>query len=244
MGRLMFNKYSNTGSSVIEVLVAVGIFIIIAVTSLSAIIGATNIGRLTQEQTEASQLAQQGYEATVSIRNNDWTNLANGTYGLNNTGSQWVFSGSSDVDVSGKFTRTVTIESVNRDGNNAIVTSGGTADPDTKKITINVAWSPSPTRNNNIQFVSYLTNWQFTSFTGTSGGGGGPTPVPTIAPTAGPTPTPGVSATCAPHCISQSYSTGTCRQNTQQCNNNGETYEAGGNGECQVPNSDTCCCAP
>lgn len=163
----MFNKTNlNAGSSVIEILVAMGIFVVISVTALSAIIGATNIGRLTQEQTQASQLAQQGFEATSSIRNNNWDSLVNGTHGLSTAGSQWSFSGTSDVDSSGKFTRSITIESVNRDANNVIVTSGGTLDEDTKKITINVAWSPSPSRSNNVSFVSYLTNWQFTSYSG------------------------------------------------------------------------------
>jgi Tfp pilus assembly protein PilV len=234
----MFNKkLNNAGSSVIEVLVAVGIFVIISVTALSAIIGATNIGRLTKEQTQAAQFAQQGYEASVSIKNNDWTNLVNGTHGLSSAGSQWSFSGGSDVDSSGKFTRTILIESVNRDANNVIVNSGGTVDENTKKITINVAWNPSPTRSNDVTYVSYLTNWQLTSFEGSSGGG--PTPTP-------PAPTPTTAPTsCAQICTNNSYSTGTCRKNAANCNKNGETRVTDGDIFCTGGSkADTCCCAP
>ncbi|OIP73562.1 MAG: hypothetical protein AUK08_03250 [Candidatus Pacebacteria bacterium CG2_30_36_39] len=244
----MFNKKTIlTGSSIIEVLVAVGIFVIISVTAISAVIGSTNIGRLTQDQTKAQAFAEQGNEAVLSMKNRDWTLITTGIHGLAESGGNWIFSGSSDQDSSGKFTRTTTVETVQRNGAHVIVASGGTIDDNTKKITVSVKWQPSPNRNNNVQFVTYVTNWQLTELVKTSNPSV-PTPTPTLPPgpttPPTPTPTPGISTSCAPYCITNGYSTGTCRQNITQCKNAGEISTPGGNSSCQVPNSDTCCCKP
>lgn len=66
------------------------------------------------------------------------------------------------------------------------------------------------------------------------------TPVPTVTST--PTPT-SVSSLCNNYCITNSYSAGTCRENSVQCSHNGETYKSGGDTYCTGgPSADTCCC--
>jgi hypothetical protein len=67
-----------------------------------------------------------------------------------------------------------------------------------------------------------------------------PTPTPTIRPTA--TPTTVVVNSCASYCRSQNYSTGTCRQNAQQCSKNNEVNASGGNSYCQSGKNSECCC--
>jgi len=225
----MFNN-NHLGTSVIEILVAIGIFVIISTAALSAMIGATNLGRLTKEQLQATQLAQQGFEATVSIKNNDWNSLVVGSHGLNLVNNSWIFTGTSDLDPTSKFTRTIVIDQVNRDSNHIIITSGGTLDPETKKITVNVSWQPSPTRNNNVTYTSYLTHWQFTKED------------IEIITTPQPTPTP---SSCQQVCLYNSYTAGTCRANNGACNVNGETRVSAGDVFCTGgQNVDTCCCAP
>lgn len=50
--------------------------------------------------------------------------------------------------------------------------------------------------------------------------------------------------TCNSYCISFGYGNGTCRQNPQQCANNGEIHLGGGDAYCGGgPPHDTCCCA-
>ncbi len=48
--------------------------------------------------------------------------------------------------------------------------------------------------------------------------------------------------TCGNYCMNNSYLGGVCRQNAQQCLNNSETYESGGNGYCPGPPQTHCCC--
>jgi len=218
----MFNN--SQGQSVVEVIVAVAIFIIIAGSSVIAILGSLSSTRLAEEETQASLIAVEGLEAVESIRNQDWDNLTNGNYGLSKSGGTWTFSGSSDdPDGTGKFSRIVTINDVERDGNGDIVTSGGTIDEDTKSVTSTITWDFTPTRQNTVTLTSFLTNWQ-------KGSGSGAAGAPSIT-------------TCDEYCTSVGYSSGTCRQNTQQCANNDEDYKPAGDQYCTGgANEDTCCC--
>lgn len=213
--------------SIIEVIIAVALFVIIAGSTTIVVLGSFSSTRLAKEEVKATLIAEEGLEAVQSIRNQDWNNLSVGTYGLSNSGGNWVFSGSSDVDPSGRYTRTITVSQVERDGNGDVISTGGTVDDQTYLINVNVSWDFTPTRNNMVELNQYLTDWQLSVGAGSGGGGTG-----------------GVT-TCSDYCVSQSYSTGTCRANANQCNNNGETYESVGDTYCTGGGgADTCCCAP
>lgn len=152
--------FQFSGQSVVEIIVAISITIIIASTAVAAVLGALSSSRLSEEESFAANFASECFEAVTSLRNQSWSNLADGTYGLSNSGGVWVFSGSSDLDPSGRFTRTAQISSVQRDANHDLVDSGGTLDQETKKVTCTVNWYYTPVRLNTVTFVSYLTNWQ------------------------------------------------------------------------------------
>jgi hypothetical protein len=139
-------------------------------------------------------------EAVRNIRDENFSNLTDGTFGLTSTGNQWNLSGASDTtDI---FTRAVTISAV--DANRKLVTS-------------TVTWQQNPQRAGSVQAVTYLTNWRVSA-----------------APTS-----------CNDYAVGQGYASGTCRQNTQQCTNNGETYLSGGDQYCTGgPSADTCCALP
>ena len=77
---------------------------------------------------------QQAFEAVTSIRNRGWQYLTNGTHGVTNVSGQWEFAGASDT-LDAAYSRRVIVESVERDGNDDIVDTGGTDDIDTKHIT-------------------------------------------------------------------------------------------------------------
>ena len=91
-----------------------------------------------------------------------------------------------------------------------------TVDADRKQIDAQVTWQQNPQRTGTVSLVTYLTNWQDEM----------------------------VQANCDTYCqdLGLGYTAGICRINPQQCNNNGETYESGGDQYCTVGNKDTCCC--
>lgn len=147
-----------SGFGIIEIIVAMGIMIIIAATGATTVLHSFSANRLGDEETGATRFAQEGVEAVRSLKNQNWTNLAVGTYGVDNAGGTWIFSGSSDT--SGKYTRQIVISQVQRDLNGDIVTSGGSVDSDTLRATSTVTWEFAPTRNNTVSLVTYLTNFE------------------------------------------------------------------------------------
>lgn len=226
------------GFSIVEVIVAILIFVMFAASSIVTLLSSLSSGRLASEQEIAQNLALQGIEAVESIRNQSWENfLNNGNYGIDNSLGYWRFNGSSDL-INNRYSRVITLEPVERDANGDIVASGGVVDPDTKKITSTVSWKFTSARNENAQLVSYLTNWQTAS--GPSGGTG---PGPTVTPGATPTLTPPPLYTCTQFCISQGYVNGACARNAGACSSAGYSYVGGGDIYCTGgPSADTCCC--
>lgn len=151
---------SHCGQSVVEIIIAVGLFSIIAGSSIIAILSSFSSTRLSEEYTMATAIATEGLEAAQSIRNQSWSALTNGAHGLSNSGGTWAFSGTTDIDASGRFTRTVTLSSVQRNNAGDIVASGGTVDAETKLVTASVTWNFTESRSNTVTLVQYLTNWQ------------------------------------------------------------------------------------
>lgn len=151
------NKKLSAGFGIIEVIVAMGIFVIIAVTGVSTVTHSFSINRLSEETSTAHLFAQEGIEAARSIRNQDWTDMVAGTHGVSNAGNAWSFSGSNNI--SGKYTRQITVAQGQRDGSGNIVDSGGSADSDLVKVTSEVSWDFSPTRANNVTLETYFTNF-------------------------------------------------------------------------------------
>lgn len=91
-------------------------------------------------------------------------------------------------------------------------------DANRKQVIATVTWPQTPQRSGTVTLTTYLTNWNKA------------TPI----------------SSCDIYCQSLgTYTTGTCRENTQQCTNNSETYESGGDAYCTGgENADTCCCKP
>lgn len=149
----------QTGQSLLELLVAMGIFVLVVASIMFVAMDAHLANRQGSERTKATLLAQEGTEATTSIKNRGWKYLSPGQHGLTSEPNQyWEFTGNTDtID---QYTRQVAVELVQRDQNGTIVPSGGTTDLDTKKVTARVNWSFQPNRPSEVALTSYLTNWR------------------------------------------------------------------------------------
>lgn len=146
--------------SLIEIILAIAIFMILAVSGVSTILQSFTVNKLGEEQTNADLYAQEGLEAVRSIKNRSWSNLTASTQtkGLDTSGGSWAFSGTQDAK--DKYTRQILLSQVNRDGSGNIVESGGTVDPDTLKVTSSVNWNFSGPRNDTISYSTYMTNFR------------------------------------------------------------------------------------
>lgn len=132
---------NQAGFSVVEVLLASTVFAVL----VTALVGAMLFGQQSAAaggtRARASLIAEEGLEAIRNIRDGAYTNLADGTYGLTQSGNQWVLSGASDTtDV---FTRQI------------IIASNGT---NRKTVTSRVSW-PQGATTAQVEASTQLTNW-------------------------------------------------------------------------------------
>jgi len=138
------------GQTLVELLIAIGIFVVVVSSFAFFILNSYVSGRLAKEITIANFLAEEGIEATRSIRDNYWNDLTTGTHGLVISENTWIFQGAEE-DFS---------TLLNNGIRKIIIEDLSLADPDRKKVISKVAWQFRPDRTQEINLVSYLTNWQ------------------------------------------------------------------------------------
>lgn len=95
---------------------------------------------------QATFILEEGVEAVKGRRDSGWAaNIASLTldndYWLNFSGGTWTLTSASQPFIDQRFDRSVRISAVRRNSSDDIADTGGTIDPDTKKITVSVAWS-------------------------------------------------------------------------------------------------------
>lgn len=148
----------QTGQNLIEVIIALALFLLFAAGFLTLGSRYLNTAQKSRDLREVQLINQESFEALQSVAYRDWSLISDGTYGLDESGSQWTLQGTPDI-IEDKYTRTILIESVYRDDNCNIVTSGGNSDLDTKKVTVQLAWNVGGAANS--QTASrHFTNWK------------------------------------------------------------------------------------
>ena len=171
VSRFMFQ---DRGQTLMELLLALGIFAFIMTAVFSLVFGGLTTGLRTEEQDFATMFAQEGLDAARSIRDTNWdtfitANDAPNTHGVVNLAAGgWAWggdnSGTNNETTKGarKYTREIFVENVSRE-NGDIVQTGGTDDPHTKKITSRVKWNNGLALQD-ISLSEYLTDWMYSEF--------------------------------------------------------------------------------
>jgi type II secretory pathway pseudopilin PulG len=159
---IYFNKKKNNpGFTIIEVLFACAIISVSVFAVMQTAQKGIQLSDYALKKSEASFLLEEGAEAVKSIRDNNWTtisslildipyhlyfNTSTKTWGLD-TNTTNLIGCIPSYPLDSVFDRTVTISSVGRDINDDILTSGGTIDPKTKKVTVTATWTSSGSFN-------------------------------------------------------------------------------------------------
>ena len=161
------NQFGNKkGISIIEILVVIAIII----TALSSLLGLASfslgVSALIKQTNQGNLLSQEVMEAVRNFRDGtSWDvdgfgKLATSTDyypQATSSPSKWqLVQGIENID---GFTRKVVFEDVMRDSNSNIVESGGTYNPNTKKVIVTVSWKERG-REHKLEIFTYLTNWK------------------------------------------------------------------------------------
>lgn len=151
----------RNGFTLIEIVVGVAILVGVFI-SLGGI--ANYVVRLSSDanlRIRSAFLAIEGIEAVKAMRNQGWAAyVAPLTSGVDQyllfSADRWLAT-TTPGTIDGIFTRTIRFENASRDGSDDIVMSGGTNDPNTKKVTVTVSWAGHGIQRRDI-IATYITN--------------------------------------------------------------------------------------
>jgi len=136
-------KKHLSGQLLIELLLAISVAGILLPALFSMIIASREGNAQQQQRVQASALVREAEEVIRSVREIGWDQFAayqlQTPYKIQRQGNTWsLVLGSETVQ---GFTRTIRIGAVNRDVTGVIVTTGGTLDPSTRRVIIQVSWN-------------------------------------------------------------------------------------------------------
>lgn len=135
---LIFNK----AFSLVELLVSISIFLIFVIAVGDVTVNVSKETRNSANKQRAAVLAEEAIEASRNIRDANFVNLVDGTYGLSTSSNQWSFAGTSDLtDI---FTRVINVSTINANQ---------------KKVDVQITWADQQSGNNSFSASTYLTNW-------------------------------------------------------------------------------------
>jgi len=156
--------FSSKGQLLVELLLAIAVAGILLPTIFVGFLSSREGKGQQALRVRASALARAGEEIVRAISQDDWAKVdENGIYHVLSSGGIWsLAAGAETID---EFTRSITISDVMRDSALSIVESGGSVDPSTKKVEVEVAWDaflPSSVRS-----IFYITRRENISYTET-----------------------------------------------------------------------------
>lgn len=173
MAWLMCSSHKQQGQTLMESIIALAIFSLIAAALASLLLGGSSGSLEGSERTHADALAQEGLEAVRSIRDRGWNELAYSASGVSAVGGEWVLDGEGTSDSEPPFTRQILKTAVCRSaGGDITICPGAATDPDTFYITSRVTWQSSGGASLTHSRSSYITNWDSKLWTQTDWAGG------------------------------------------------------------------------
>lgn len=131
------------GFSTVEIVLAIAVFSLLVLGLAGGLLYSVQSTKVIGLNNKANYLADEGIEAVRNIRDENFANLVNGTYGLSIVSNRWTLTGSQDV--TDNFTRVITISTV---------------DTYTKKVTSRVTWPKQNSKVNSVSTSVQLTDWR------------------------------------------------------------------------------------
>lgn len=149
------------GIGLVEVVVGAGILSLAGVALLITYGLYVRVASFAPRPIQAAFLEDEGMEAMRTLRDKSWANIsgltASTTYYLSFNASTTSWTTTTTPSMIDKiFSRTIVLSTVNRDANNDI-SSSGSNDPNTRKVTISVSWFKDNATTTK-QLIGYLTN--------------------------------------------------------------------------------------
>lgn len=142
----MEQKNNNSGSLIVELLIAFGLMSVLLPALLTGLVSSVNGGEGYGERVQATALLREGEETVRSIRATGWNNLQNGVFHTTIESGSWNLEAGSELI--NDFTRKITISELN---------------PSLKKVDVEITWDSTISRTAQSTFYisRYLGNTVF-----------------------------------------------------------------------------------
>jgi Tfp pilus assembly protein PilV len=152
-----FKHHLEKGSLLLEALVAIGV----AAAYMTALVGFVVVAnRGSDRAVEIQQAVWNTNEGISALRAVPFASLTPTLTGaITFATSSWTLATNGPQTLPDGSTRLVKIESVSRDASCAVVASGGTVDPDSKKLTSITTWIDTAGRTHDTTTTTLRTNW-------------------------------------------------------------------------------------
>jgi Tfp pilus assembly protein PilV len=141
-------KKCTTGFTLVEVLIACSIITMTIFALFSAAQKGVSVSNQALRQTQAITLLEEGADAVKSIRDTQWSTIANLTDGatyylsFDNSTNVWTLTTTPAQPIDGIFKRSLVFQTATRDSNDDLAL-GGTPDDHTKKVSVTVTFPSS-----------------------------------------------------------------------------------------------------
>lgn len=156
----MSNKDSMKSFSLVELILAIGIFSIFTIGALGYLLTSYKITLSNSDYLKADIYLQSGIDILTFIKRANWESVKSGNYGLSFDGSKWNLVPDYVDIIDSKYKRSVSISDVFRDQNGKIVNTGGDLDQYTKKIIIKLSWELQNKSTQTLTKEVYQMNWE------------------------------------------------------------------------------------
>jgi type II secretory pathway pseudopilin PulG len=153
------------GYGLVELVLAIGIFAAIASTLVLIVVDSTRTLDNTRARSRASYLTQEINSAIIMMKSKSWFSVIVHT----NDGPKYIeyvdgdYQIQSGQGVKSGFTYSFEILPANRDEHGYLVDTGGTVDPHTRLVQIDIQWTDFLGRSNSISPKIYINDWETNS---------------------------------------------------------------------------------
>jgi len=140
---MIIRSQSESGSGLIEVVVAAAVVSLVALSFLGTFASLSRFHQRDMLAIKGQLLAEEGLEALRLMKSADWSVLSSIPVGqtryLALAPAAWSATTTPEI-VDGVFSRSFRLSSVARDSLDSIASSGGTVDPETLLAEVSVSW--------------------------------------------------------------------------------------------------------
>jgi prepilin-type N-terminal cleavage/methylation domain-containing protein len=152
----------HNGFSLLEVIIALGIFSLLFVSIISLTLGSFSFLSYGRAYMEANELAHEAVEALESISQDSWNEIVYARSAVSFVSGSWSLAGEGTVEQIDEYLRTIDFYPVYRDSNGievASTTIGAILDVLSKWVVIDVSWQSEKGIANSIHKTLLLSSW-------------------------------------------------------------------------------------